>query len=182
MTSFDLQASRNYDRRATRLLTGLYRHITADVNRAAAKGATVLDIGTGPGKLLSHMADARPDLRLHGVDLSPHMITLAADRLSGRAEPTVGDVAALPYPDASFEVVVSSLSLHEWPDVTAAVGELHRVLAPGGLVALYDFRFVRVREARVALAAAFGPVRREVVRPQRHPIGLFLRLSATGRA
>ncbi|MBL1078754.1 class I SAM-dependent methyltransferase [Nocardia sp. 2] len=138
MTSFDLQASRSYDRRATRLLKGLYRHITADVDRTATRGATVLDIGTGPGKLLTHLADRRPDLRLHGVDLSPHMIALAAGRLDRRAELVVGDVTGLPYPAASFDVVISSLSMHEWPDVAAAATDIRRVLSPGGLLAIYD--------------------------------------------
>ncbi|WP_278262334.1 class I SAM-dependent methyltransferase [Nocardia sp. AG03] len=127
MTTFDHARSHGYDRRATRLLTGMYRTLAADIDTATGRGATVADIGTGPAKLLSHLAIRRPDLRLHGVDASPHMIELARDHLTGLpAHLAVGDVTALPHPDASFDHVVSSLSMREWPDLDAAARELRR--------------------------------------------------------
>jgi ubiquinone/menaquinone biosynthesis C-methylase UbiE len=115
------------------------------------------------------------------VDLSPHMIELADAALPGGAvELSVGDVAALPYPDDSFDVVVSSLSMHEWPEVDRASAELARVLRPGGTAAIYDFRFVRSAAAQSALRRSFeaATVRREPVRPRWHPIGLYMRLTA----
>jgi ubiquinone/menaquinone biosynthesis C-methylase UbiE len=121
------------------------------------------------------------ELRLHGVDLSPHMIDLADAALSGGAatSPTESS-AALPYPDDSFDVVVSSLSMHEWPQVDRASTELARVLRPGGTAAIYDFRFVRSAAAQSALRRSFeaATVRREPVRPRWHPIGLYMRLTA----
>jgi ubiquinone/menaquinone biosynthesis C-methylase UbiE len=44
----------------------------------------------------------------------------------------VGDVASLAFPDRSFDLVVSTLSMHHWADPTAAVAEIGRVLRPGG--------------------------------------------------
>ncbi|WP_181725190.1 class I SAM-dependent methyltransferase [Nocardia gipuzkoensis] len=180
MTTFGEKQSRGYDQRATRLLGGLYRHIATDIDAAAQPGAWVLDVGAGPGKLLAQLASRREDLRLHGVDLSPHMIDLAESALSGVAELSVGDVGALPYPDDSFDLVVSSLSMHEWPQVDRAIAELARVLRPGGAVAIYDFRFVRASAALDALRRSFeaATVRREPVRPRRHPVGLYARLTA----
>ncbi|MBF6301703.1 class I SAM-dependent methyltransferase [Nocardia amamiensis] len=180
MTTFGEKQSRGYDRRATRLLGGLYRLIAADVDAATAPGAWVLDVGTGPGKLVARVGSRRPDLRLHGVDLSPHMIEIAERTLAGRAEFSVGDVGALPYPDDSFDLVVSSLSLHEWPEVDRAIAELARVLRPGGTVAIYDFRFVPAAPALSALRQSFpaATVRRETVRPRRYPIGLYARFTA----
>ncbi|MGY1943033.1 class I SAM-dependent methyltransferase [Nocardia asiatica] len=180
MTTFGEKQSRDYDQRATRLLGGLYRHITTDIDAAAQPGAWVLDVGTGPGKLLEQVITRRSDLRPHGVDLSPHMIALAEARLSGAAELSVGDVGALPYPDDSFDLVVSSLSMHEWPRVGQAIAELARVLRPGGVVAIYDFRFVRAADALDALRRRFeaATVRREPVRPRRHPVALYSRLTA----
>jgi SAM-dependent methyltransferase len=49
-----------------------------------------------------------------------------------------GDVAQLPFPDASFEVVTSSFSMHHWGDVEAALREIDRVLMPGGRAVIYD--------------------------------------------
>ncbi|MBF6204110.1 class I SAM-dependent methyltransferase [Streptomyces gardneri] len=185
MTAFGEKQSLGYDKRATRLLGGLYRRIAADIDGAARPGAWVLDVGTGPGKLLAHVRDRRPDLRLHGVDLSPHMIDLAEATLAASAaELQVGDVGALPYPDDSFDLIVSSLSMHEWPEPDRAIAELARVLRPGGVVAIYDFRFVRAAAALDALRRSFeaATVRRELVRPRRHPIGLYARLIARAPA
>ncbi|MGO4615082.1 class I SAM-dependent methyltransferase [Nocardia sp. 2YAB30] len=181
MTTFGEKQSRGYDQRASRLLGGLYSLVATEVDAVAKPDASVLDVGTGPGKLLAQLRSQRSDLRLHGVDLSPHMIDLAACNLTGGpVELSVGDVCALPYSDESFDLIVSSLSMHEWPDVDRAVAELARVLRPGGTVAIYDFRFVRTAAARAALHHWFEPatVRRETVRPPRHPIGLYARFTA----
>ncbi|KAF0846983.1 class I SAM-dependent methyltransferase [Nocardia caishijiensis] len=172
MTTFGHRESLHYDRRATRLLTGLYRRISADVDTTAAPGATVLDLGTGPGKLLAHIATRRPDLTLHGLDLSPHMIDIARHNLTDhRTELTVGDVTDLPYPDASIDLIVSSLSMHEWPDLTAAFSEIHRVLRPGATATVYDFRFARTREIRHSA----GRIDRENIRLPWYPVALVTR-------
>ncbi len=124
MTTFDHAAGLGYDRRATRLLGSLYRRIAADIDTATDPGAAVADIGTGPGRLLSCLAERRPDLRLHGVDLSPHMIEIAHRNLTGHpVELAVADVRDLPYPDAGLDLAVSSLSMHEWRDLDAAARE-----------------------------------------------------------
>ncbi|HKD97163.1 MAG TPA: class I SAM-dependent methyltransferase, partial [Micromonosporaceae bacterium] len=57
------------------------------------------------------------------------------------ANAQVGDVTDLPFADGSFDLVVSSLSLHHWDEPEAAVPELARVLRPGGRVCIYDFPF-----------------------------------------
>ncbi|MCP2297082.1 Methyltransferase domain-containing protein [Nocardia amikacinitolerans] len=181
MTGFGEQESRGYDRRATKLLGGLYRHIADEVAASTGTGEAVLDVGTGPGLLLAHLARRRPDLLLHGVDLSPHMIAHARTNLAGHeVELSVGDVGALPYPDNSFDLVVSSLSMHEWPDPVAAAAELGRVLRPRGTLAIYDFRFVRDASMRTALGARFAEptIRRKVVRPRGYPFGLYAQWTA----
>ncbi|MEV6061233.1 class I SAM-dependent methyltransferase [Nocardia asteroides] len=180
MTTFDHARSTGYDQRATRLLGSLYRRIAADVDTATGTGATVLDIGTGPGKLLSCLATRRPDLRLHGIDLSPHMIEIAHRHLTGRtAELAVADVTDLPFPDDSIDLAVSSLSMHEWPDLDAAARELHRILRPGGHLTVYDFRFVRTGASRRALRTHFADVDTTTVRLPWHPLGIVSRYRAT---
>src|SRR5262249_25060765 len=90
------------------------------------------------------LAKRRPDLRLPGVDLSPDMIAAATRNLAPfgeRARACVGDVTRLPFADRSFDLIVSSFSLHHWDDPEAAVPQLARVQRPGGRVCIYDFRF-----------------------------------------
>jgi ubiquinone/menaquinone biosynthesis C-methylase UbiE len=140
--AFQGRSSRVYDVFSRRVFRRMYRRIAADVAAATPDGAAVLDVGTGPGVLLVELADRRPDLRLTGVDLSADMIAAAArnlERFGDRARAQVGDVTRLPFPDQSYDVIVSSLSLHHWANPAAAAPELARVLAPGGKVYIYDF-------------------------------------------
>jgi len=161
--AFQGRSSRFYNFVARKVLRGLYRRLAQDVAQAAPQGAAVLDIGTGPGVLLAELARLRPDLQLTGIDLSPDMITAANRNLApyaARASAQVADVTNLPFADQSFDLVVSSLSLHHWDDPEAAVPELARVLRPGGRITIYDFRFApfsklaAAAQARSVLTAA----------------------------
>jgi ubiquinone/menaquinone biosynthesis C-methylase UbiE len=139
------RATHVYDRVAGLLLRGLYRRVAAEVAAAVPSGAAVLDAGAGTGRLLVALARRRPDLELTGVDLEADMIAraehnAAAAGLADRIALQVGDVADLPYPDDSFDLVVSTLSMHHWAVVEPAVEELARVLRPGGRLWIYDFR------------------------------------------
>ncbi|XVS68227.1 class I SAM-dependent methyltransferase [Actinosynnema sp. CA-299493] len=142
-------------------------------------GGVVLDVGTGPGRLLHAVAARRADLVLGGVDLSADMMAIAGSRAgawSSRITFQVADVASLPYPDDSVDVIVSTLSMHEWPDQRRAVAELGRVLRPGGVLAVYDFRFARLdRES----FSGFVDVHRVAVRPKRWPVALFTKITAS---
>lgn len=139
---FQGRSSRIYDIVARRVLRGMYRRLAADVAGAAPDSGAVLDVGTGPGVLLVELATRRPDLQLAGVDSSADMIAAATRNLEPfgeRAGARVGDVTNLPFPDRSFDLIVSSLSLHHWDHPEAAVPELARLLRPGGQVYIYDF-------------------------------------------
>jgi len=141
---FEGRRSRIYDVVARRLLRGFYRRLAEDVAGVAPRAGTLLDVGTGPGVLLVELARRRPDLYLTGIDLSADMAAAANRNLApfgARATAQVGDVTDLPFPDRSFDLIVSSLSLHHWDDPEAAVAELARVLRPGGRLYIYDFRF-----------------------------------------
>ena len=179
---FDHHAD-HYDRIATRFFRHLYARVVADVAAAGlAGGGRVLDVGTGPGRVPLAIADALTGLRVDGLDLSADMIerarrSVAAARLQDRVTFVVGDVAELPYPDGTFDLVVSTMSQHHWPDARAALRELRRVLAPAGQAWIYDLRFA-LRRAEAAARPAFPGyvVRRETVRTGRSPIRLIGRL------
>lgn len=131
---------------ASRLLLGrLFRAIAADVAAEAPAGATVLEVGCGPGHLSTRLARDH-GLAVTGLDLDPAMIErarAAAGRLGAgvRApEFVVGDVASLPFADGSFDLVVSTLSLHHWADATAGLAEIARVLRSDGRALVWDLR------------------------------------------
>jgi ubiquinone/menaquinone biosynthesis C-methylase UbiE len=161
---FEGRSSRFYDFAARRLLRGFYRRLADDLAGTAPHAAAVLDVGTGPGVLLVELAKRRPDLTLTGVDLSADMVG-AANRNVGRIAVHVGDVTHLPFPDGSFDVVVSSLSLHHWDEPAAAAPELARILRPGGRLCVYDMAFAPFDALESAAAPHFaGPAQRVALR------------------
>lgn len=98
----------------------------------------VLEISVGTGRNLPLYP---PDVRITGVDISASMLELARARAAeiGRdADLRVGDAQALELPDASFDTVVCTLALCSIPDARAAVGEMRRVLRPGGRLLLLE--------------------------------------------
>jgi arsenite methyltransferase len=106
-------------------------------------GEHVLDIGAGPGFLACEMAAVvGEDGSVHGVDPSESMLAIAAhrERASGGApiDLRAGDALALPYPDASFDVAVSTQVYEYVEDMPAALAEAHRVLRPGGRLLVLD--------------------------------------------
>jgi SAM-dependent methyltransferase len=135
-----------YDTLSRLLLGPLYRRIAADVAAAAPTGARVLEVGCGPGHLSVRLA-RHHGFDVSGLDLDPAMIARAranADRPGNRDQRRplllVGDVAALPFPDRSFDLVVSTLSMHHWADPTAGLAEIGRVLRPNARALIWDFR------------------------------------------
>ena len=137
--------ARAYDRLSGILLGSLYRSIANDIAAAIPLEAVVLEVGCGPGHLSIDLAIDH-GLEVTGLDLDPDMIVRAGANAARRAAggghaPTfvVGDAAALPFPDGSFDVVVSTFSLHHWSDPVAGLTEIARVLRPDGRALIWDF-------------------------------------------
>ena len=135
-----------YDTLSRLLLSPLVKQIAADVASVASAGAQVLEVGCGPGHLSMRLA-RHHGLEVTGLDLDPAMITRARVNThragSGdqrRPEFLVGDVTALAFPDESFDVVVSTLSMHHWADPAAGLAEIGRVLRPGARALVWDLR------------------------------------------
>src|SRR6185437_13258598 len=100
----------------------------------------VLDVGCGTGYLLRALASRRPAIeRLDGVNPAPTMVAVAeASTATGRLHCRTGVVEDLPYPDGTFDLVVSTTSFDHWSDQRAGLGECARVLRPGGALVLVD--------------------------------------------
>jgi ubiquinone/menaquinone biosynthesis C-methylase UbiE len=99
--------------------------------------AHVLDVGCGTGRLLRKAAARWPGAPLTGVDPAEGMIAVA-QRLTPAATFRVADAGALPLPSASVDLVLSSVSLHHWPDPGRGLAEIARVLRPAGQLGLAD--------------------------------------------
>ena len=99
-------------------------------------GQRVLDVACGTGVLTRAVAlRAGPSGSVTGLDLSPRMLAIAA-RLSPTLIWREGSAEALPFPDESFDAVVSQFGLMFVPDPALALREMMRVLKPGGHLAV----------------------------------------------
>jgi len=102
-----------------------------------AAGVT-LEVAIGTGLNMPHYP---PDLTLIGVDLSHDMLALArerAERLGRAVELLDADAHDLPFPDDSFDTVVCTYALCSVSDDALAIGEMRRVLKPGGRLIIVD--------------------------------------------
>jgi ubiquinone/menaquinone biosynthesis C-methylase UbiE len=91
-----------------------------------------------------------------------------------------GNVAHLPYPDQSFDVVVSTISMHHWDELEQPLRELYRVLRPGGRVWIYDFRFVKpqaVEKAQALTPFVETGLEHQLVRTGFFPFALYRRFA-----
>ncbi len=124
--------------------------------RARGDRLRLLDIGCGTGRTLHQISVAHPTMQLHGVDLSPAYIRAARRRLSEVPELTLAieNGEALPWADATFDIVTSTYMFHELPRNARrnVVREMLRVAKPGGLLVIEDSaQLVESREIATAL-------------------------------
>ncbi len=100
----------------------------------------VVDMGSGAGH--TALACARHAARVVGIDVTPEMVLMASHLAEQRSLSNVtfqvGDVEALPFEDASVDVVTSRVSAHHYANPAKALSEAFRVLKPGGLLLVAD--------------------------------------------
>ncbi len=105
-----------------------------------AQDAKVLDVGCGPGTITAGLADRVPRGHVTGIEPLAEVAEDARAVIGGRAnlEFATGDVYALGFPDASFDVVYAHQVLQHLADPAAALREMRRVTRPGGVIAARD--------------------------------------------
>ena len=139
---------RSYDLLTPLFFFGRRRRAYRELLEAAGvhQGDRVPDVGCGPGYFVGMLAEAvGQEGSVIGIDAAPEMIEYA-NRKSGRIISScafqVGTVESLPFPDDSFDVVVSSLMVHHLPEEgrAEAIREMRRVLRPGGTLLVADFK------------------------------------------
>ncbi len=109
--------------------------------------ARVLEVGGGEGELAQWLYDEL-GAQVSFLDLSPRMVDLARAR---GLHAQVGDVQALPFGAASFDVVVAAWMLYHLPDIPRGLAEIARVLVPGGALVAVTNSLRHLSELRALL-------------------------------
>jgi arsenite methyltransferase len=143
-----LNGQAKFDQKAAKGIEAMYQTPDVVAQRRAVlaeldlkRGERVLDIGVGPGLLLEEIAAAiGPEGIAHGIDLSPDMVAMTEARCAHRnwVRVEVADATSLPFRDASFDAAAATQVYLYVPDLAAALGELYRVLKPGGRALVLD--------------------------------------------
>ena len=107
-------------------------------------GHRVLDLGCGTGTLAILAKQAQPEAEVAGLDADPDMLKVARYKAAQHNVSVTFDIGftnKLPYPDGSFDRVLSSIMIHhlKTPDKLHTAQEVYRVLKPGGQLHIIDF-------------------------------------------
>lgn len=140
----EIDAVSQYDKGAKCYMMPEYKYFVWKILHKGIKGGTVLDIGTGSGLLAIELSKVKGGhFDIIAIDISENMIRKAienAKRAGVRDRITflVSTAAALPFPDDSFNLVISYASLHHWLEPVAVFNEVERVVKETGSVIIRD--------------------------------------------
>ena len=106
---------------------------------SVSAGVRVLDLACGTGDITFELAARGADAT--GLDITPRMLELARAKRREPSNPrfVAGDMMALPFAPAQFDVVTTGYGIRNVPLLQPAIAEIHRVLKPGGLFLSLDF-------------------------------------------
>jgi ubiquinone/menaquinone biosynthesis C-methylase UbiE len=140
-----------YERERHRGYHRMIDELEVDLALPLCRDKDILEAGCGTGLLLKEFATVAR--RATGLDISQGMAKQARER---GLNVVLGSVTDLPFPDASFDVVISCKVLAHIPDISRAISELSRVTRPGGKLLLEFYNRQSLRYAAKSLA---GPQR-----------------------
>ena len=133
-----------YDRGAKCYILPEYKYFVWKILRKGIRGGKVLDMGTGSGLLAIELAKAKGcHFDITAVDISENMIKRAVDNarqagVEDKVRFMVSTAAALPFPDNSFDLVMSYASLHHWLEPVTVFNEVERVVKKSGSFIIRD--------------------------------------------
>lgn len=140
-----------------------YDHVAQDILTYCPNGK-ILDIGTGPARLLIALHRHCPQLQLVGIDVSAPMVEKARDNIGAAGvlneiEVKQAEAKNLPFEDGSFDAVVSTGSIHHWKEPRTCIAETYRVLKGGGHALLYDVVSDTPKDVIAESVVKFGRLR-----------------------
>ena len=105
---------------------------------------TILDLATGTADLAIAVAKRNPQAHLIGMDISEKMLDIGKEKvkqqnLANQIELRLGDAAALPFEDNSFDAVTVAFGVRNFEDLGKGLSEISRVLKPGGHAVVLEF-------------------------------------------
>jgi ubiquinone/menaquinone biosynthesis C-methylase UbiE len=119
-----------------------FRRMAATIAALPPAGSRILEVAPGPGYGAIELARAG-SYRVTGLDISESFVRIAREhaRAAGvEVDFRLGNASAMPFPEASFDVVVCTAAFKNFTDPVGALNECERVLAPGGRALIYDLR------------------------------------------
>ena len=141
---------------------------------AVPAGRRWLDVGCGTGALSQTILNQCDPAEVTGIDTSDGFLGLARQQVQdNRAKFERADAALLPFPEATFDAVVSALALNFLPDRGSAMAEMRRVARPGGVVAAYVWDYAEGMQMMRRFwdaANAVDPAARELDEGHRFPL------------
>ena len=150
------RAAAGYDAAAV-LQNEVCRRMLARLDYIRIEPATVLDAGSGTGNVVTALRARYPQATLYALDIALAMVRRARARapwwrrlLGGGVVPVCGDIEQLPLSSACAGMIWSNLAIQWSNDPPRAFAEMHRVLAPGGLLMFSTFGPDTLKELRAA--------------------------------
>lgn len=142
----DKERAQRYARQTKIGATKVYGPFAKKIVQSAGmlkEGATIVDLGTGPGLLAVELHRLWPQARIIAVDPSTEMLQIARENA---AQAGLSDYGAkqgaaedLPLESGCCNLVISQSSFHEWEDPGKGLAEIHRILVPGGRLIMKDY-------------------------------------------
>jgi len=107
---------------------------------ARIKQGNLLDVGTGPGRLLKAIHEKNPNLNLFGLDISSSMMDLARHNLRSikNLDLRIGNIVKTDYPTNFFDSIVSTGSFYNWDQPMEGLNEIFRILMPGNTAYIFE--------------------------------------------
>jgi ubiquinone/menaquinone biosynthesis C-methylase UbiE len=129
--------------KASRMVRETYYVKLAEEIVGQLQEGRILDLGTGPGYLPIEVVKKAPGLEAVGIDLSSKLIRMAQENaqragVGNRVRFRTGQASDAPFPDNSFDMVISTGMLHMVKDPVRIFRECHRLVKPGGQVWILD--------------------------------------------
>jgi ubiquinone/menaquinone biosynthesis C-methylase UbiE len=168
-----IEMAKRYDQETRGWMRYVSKSFISMVKAWETTSGKVLDVGTGTGRLAIELARGLPGLQVVGLDLSDAALGLARDHVEKDEVPLAvsfekGDAQDMPFGDGTFDLVISSNTLHLVNNPVEMFDEIDRVLKPDGRFLLSDLRRSWLGVLTEHIRAAYSPREIEDLLSQSH--------------